>query len=97
MKLVEGFSYAEGSLFWILNNIFFQYYSLLIFIVCIAVMVGVSYLSAPPDYEKISGLTFGTTSAEQKADSRGSWSKGDLVASVLLVVIIVAIYAYFTG
>ena len=28
VKLLDGFTYAEGSFFWVINNIFFQYYSL---------------------------------------------------------------------
>ena len=42
----EG-GYAEGSFLWIVNNIYFQYYSLLIFLVSVAVMIGVSYLAKP--------------------------------------------------
>ena len=40
--------YAEGSFLWIVNNIYFQYYSVLITLVSIVVMVGVSYATAPP-------------------------------------------------
>ena len=40
--------YPEGSFLWIVNNIYFQYYSLLIFLVSVAVMVGVSYATEPP-------------------------------------------------
>jgi solute:Na+ symporter, SSS family len=97
VQLTEGFAYTEGSFFWIINNIFFQYYSLLIFLVCIGVMIGVSYLTQPPSYERLSGLTYGTVTEEHKRESRHSWSTGDLVASVVLIVIIVAIYVYFSG
>jgi SSS family solute:Na+ symporter len=97
VKLMEDFSYTEGSFWWVMNNIFFQYYSLFIFIVCIIVMVVVSYLTAPPSYEKINGLTYGTTTLEDKEKSRSSYTKADIVFSIALVVIIVAIYVYFTG
>jgi solute:Na+ symporter, SSS family len=97
VQLTEGFAYAEGSFFWIVNNIFFQYYSLLIFLVCVGVMVGASYLTPPPSYERITGLTYGTVTDEHKAESRRSWSTGDLVSSILLIAIIVVIYMYFSG
>jgi SSS family solute:Na+ symporter len=97
VKLLEDFSYTEGSFLWIMNNIFFQYYSLFIFIVCIIVMVAVSYMTEPPSYEKINGLTYGTTTAEDKEKSRSSYTKSDVIFSVLLMIIIVAIYLYFTG
>jgi SSS family solute:Na+ symporter len=60
VKLVEGFAYAEGSFFWIVNNIYFQYYSVFIFIVCVVVMIVVSWWTSAPSYERISGLTYGT-------------------------------------
>jgi SSS family solute:Na+ symporter len=97
VKLIGDFSYQQGSFLWVINNIFFQYYSLFIFIVCIVVMVAVSYLTAAPSYDKISGLTFGTTTIEDRAESRSSWTKFDVIFSVLLLVVIVAVYMYFTG
>src|SRR3990172_6117636 len=42
VKLIGNFAYAQGSFLWVINNIFFQYYSLLIFVVCAAIMVVVS-------------------------------------------------------
>lgn len=97
VKLIEGFVYTEGSFFWVISNIFFQYYSLVIFLVCVAVMIIVSYLTEQPAYEKISGLTFGTTTDSDRDETRKSWSRGDVMASVILVILIVVIYMYFTG
>ena len=97
VKLLKDFEYSKGSFLWIMNNIFFQYYSLFIFIVCVVVMLVVSYLTEAPSYEKISGLTFGTTNAEDRKKSRSSWSKVDIVFSVVLLILIIAIYMYFTG
>jgi SSS family solute:Na+ symporter len=97
-KLFGGFSgYDQGSFLWIMNNVFFQYYSIFIFIVCVIVMFAVSYLTEAPSYDKISGLTFGTTTVEDREKSRSSWTKADVVFSVILLVIIVAVYMYFTG
>lgn len=92
-----GTSYAEGSFFWIVNNIFFQYYSLLITIVCIIVFLAVSFATRQPDYQKIGGLTFSTLSAEDRAATRATWNRKDVILSVLLVLLIIAIYTYFTG
>jgi SSS family solute:Na+ symporter len=90
-------SYAQGSFFWIMNNIFFQYYSLLIFIVCVVVMIVVSYATAAPSYQKIQGLTYGTRTAEDRARSRASWTYTDVIASGVVLAIIAAAYLYFTG
>jgi SSS family solute:Na+ symporter len=97
VKLLQDFSYQEGSFLWIMNNIFFQYYSLFIFIVCIGIMIIVSYMTKEPSYEKISGLTYGTVTLEHKKESRASWSAGDVVASALVLILILGAYLYFTG
>jgi len=90
-------TYQQGSFLWIVNNIFFQYYSLVIFIVCVVMMIVVSYLTEAPSYEKINGLTYGTTTPEDQEKTRSSWTKSDVALSILLIVIIVAIYMYFRG
>ena len=98
MKL-SGFAggYAQGSFLWIVNNINFQYFSILITLVSVGTMVLVSYLTAPPDYARITGLTFGTVTAENRAASRNSWSWYDLAASCLVLVCILGAYLYFVG
>jgi SSS family solute:Na+ symporter len=97
VALGENFSYTEGSFLWIVSNTFFQYYSLLIFLVCVAVMVGVSYMTEPPPYDKISGLTYGTLTEEDRAKSRASWNWIDVATSGMVLVLIGAAYLYFTG
>ena len=92
-----GKSYEYGTFLWIMNNIFFQYYSIIILVVCIVVMVVVSYLTKAPSYEKISGLTYGTVTAEDRKESRSSWSTIDVVLSVLLCILILCAYMYFRG
>jgi len=97
VKLFQAFEYTTGSFFWIVNHIFFQYYSLFITLICVIVMIGVSYLTGKPDYARISGLTYGTTTEEHRRESRASWSRGDVIASVVLIALIVMAYIYFTG
>ncbi|MFH1195031.1 MAG: sodium:solute symporter [bacterium] len=97
VKLIDGFKYSDGSFLWILNNLFFQYYSIIIFIICIAIMFIVSYATEAPSYERISGLTYGTITDEHKRETRASWTFGDVAVSVLVVVLIIAAYLYFVG
>jgi len=92
----EG-GYPEGSFLWIVNNVYFQYYSLLIFVVSALVLIGVSYAGAPPPEEQLRGLTFATVTAEQQEESRRSWTRLDVVLSGLVLLLIVAAYLYFTG
>lgn len=92
-----GDAYTEGSFLWVVNNIFFQYYSLLITIVCIIVFFVVSYATKQPDYSKIGGLTFSTLTEQNKIETRASWNYKDVALSILLLATIIAIYLYFTG
>lgn len=89
--------YPAGSLFWIVNNIYFQYYSLGIFLISAAVMIAVSYLTDPPALERIQGLTYGTATEEQRRRTRESWTWADVAASALVLACIAAAYLYFTG
>jgi len=97
VKLIDGFAYAEGSFLWIVNNMFFQYYSMLILAVCCTVMVVVSYATPAPDYGRISGLTFGTTTDQQRQASRQSWGTIDVLASGVVLAAILTAYLYFRG
>jgi SSS family solute:Na+ symporter len=97
VKMVQGFQYTEGSFLWIVNNIFFQYYSMIILFVSAAVMIGVSHMTAAPDYGKISGLTYGTRTETDKMTSRASWKPVDVLMSVIVVALILAAYLYFVG
>lgn len=96
-KIWPDYQYAEGSLLWIVNKIYFQYFSLLIFVVSSLVMIIVSLATQAPDYQKISGLTFGTLSETDRSKTRESWSTVDILTSLGLMAIIVASYLYFTG
>jgi len=97
VKLIDDFAYTQGSFLWVVNNIFFQYYSLLITLVCIGVMVAVSYATETPSYEKISGLTYATLTEEDRRQTRASWGARDVAFSVIVLAIILMAYLYFTG
>src|SRR3989442_1138508 len=96
---LAGFAngYAPGSFLWIVNNLYFQYYSLFIFIVSVVVMVVVSYATAPPAPEQVAGLTYGTVTTEDRAQSRASWSGREVIASAVVLILILAAYLYFRG
>jgi len=89
--------YDPGSLLWIVNNINFQYFSILITVVSAVVMVVVSYLTEEPNQPQIQGLTFATASAEDKAQTRASWNWMDVLGSLVILACIAGAYIYFTG
>lgn len=89
--------YPAGTLLWIVNNIYFQYWSVLITIASAIVMVAVSYATAEPDYAKLKDLTFETTTAAEKAKSRASWGTAEVAASCAVMAGIIGGYLYFRG
>jgi SSS family solute:Na+ symporter len=89
--------YPAGSFLWIVNNIYFQYYSVLIFLICAATMLVVSYATPPPPDGRITGLTYATVTPEQKRETRRSWNRWDVVNSGVVLALILAAYVYFRG
>jgi SSS family solute:Na+ symporter len=96
---LEGYrdGYPAGSFLWIVNNTYFQYYSLLIFLICAATMIVVSYATPPPADGSITGLTYATVTAEQEREMRRSWNQWDVINSCIVLLLILAAYLYFTG
>lgn len=78
--------------FYDINWLFFCGWMLLF---CIIVVVLVSLATPAPSAEKIQGLVFGTATAEEKAASRASWNKWDVIHSVIIISITLAFYIYF--
>ena len=89
--------YPYGSFLWIVNNIYFQYFSVLITVVSAIVMVVVSYMTTEPNYLKIQNLTFETTTAADKSRTRASWDWREVAGSALVLACILGSYLYFRG
>ncbi len=89
--------YEEGSFLWIVSNINFQYFSILITIISAIVMIVVSYMTEEPDYSQIKNLTFSTRTDEYRSASKASWDWRDIAASIFVLVVIIGGYLYFTG
>ena len=89
--------YSAGSFLWVVNNIYFQYYSLLVFVVSAAVLVGVSYATEAPPERQLVGLTYATVTEEQRRQTRSSWTTGDVLRSAVVLLLILIAYLYFNG
>ncbi len=95
LGIIKG--YQEGSFLWIINNINFQYFSILITIISAIVMVVVSYMTQAPNYGNIKNLSFGTTTHEHRSESAASWDWREVAASVFVLAVILGGYLYFRG
>lgn len=74
----------------------FLYFCIILFVLSVAVMIIVSLFTKKPSDAQLDGLTYSTTVAEDKAASRASWSTSDLVLSLFVVIIIIAVFVYFS-
>ncbi|GAA5221095.1 sodium:solute symporter [Membranihabitans marinus] len=75
----------------------FLSFSTYFFLVCVIIAIVVSLATAPPDVKKLSGLTFATTSVEDRLANKKSYSRWDVLASVLVLVIVIGIMIVFNG
>jgi SSS family solute:Na+ symporter len=80
------------SLFYDLNWLFFCGW---MFLFCVIVIVLVSVFTQAPSAEKIQGLVFGTATPEQKAITRASWTRWDVIHTGIILLITIAFYIYF--
>ena len=85
------------SYMFVFATINFSHMAILMFIFSILLCVTVTLTTSEPEYSKIIGLSFGTLTKEQKLENKNSYEKVDLILSVILVIIVVAILNYFTG
>jgi SSS family solute:Na+ symporter len=90
-------AYTEGSFLWIINNINFQYFSIIITLISAITMIVVSYMTEKPDYATIQNLTFATRTDEHKLESKASWNWYDVAGSLLVIAAIIFAYVYFVG
>lgn len=91
---------AGGAMPWWLfefGKLNFLYFCVILFFITVALVVGVSLLTAAPAQERIKGLSYATVTGEQREASRGSWNKWDVLATGFVLFMIFSIYLYFTG
>ena len=83
----------------ILYTIFLQHnwlhYEIYLFVLVIVSMVIISYFTKKKDPETITGLTMGSATAAQRAETRASYNYWDIINSVIIITIILVFYAYF--
>ncbi|KQC30163.1 sodium:solute symporter [Flagellimonas eckloniae] len=75
----------------------FAHMAIFMFIFSIIVCISVTLATAPPNYSAIKGLSFGTLTVEDKQLNKESISVIDIVLSVFLIIVVIAVLAYFTG
>lgn len=83
----HGFLYQIAAINWL-------HFLILLFFISIALMVIISLLTPKPTSEQIH-YTYQAATPEEKAETRASWNKWDVVHTAIIAGIIVLFYWYF--
>ena len=86
---------AHNVFTYIFNEMNVYAFCVWMFLFCIAFSIVVTLLTPKPTAEQVQGLCFGTATEEQKAITRASWNKWDVIHSVIILAFTVAFYIYF--
>jgi SSS family solute:Na+ symporter len=95
MKIYYGDTVGDGFFYDLIISPNWLHYEIALFIIVILIMVVVSFFTKAADPAKIQGLYIGSATAEQRALTRDSWSKWDVINSAIIIVFIIAFYFYF--
>jgi SSS family solute:Na+ symporter len=71
------------------------HYCIFLFVLSMTVIWLVSLFTPDPTRKMIEGLTYGSATPQQIAETRASWNQWDVVHSVIVIAVIAAFYAYF--
>jgi solute:Na+ symporter, SSS family len=71
------------------------HYEIYLFFLVILSMIIISYFTKPKDPLSIAGLTLGTATKEQLAETRASYNYWDIINSAVIITVILIFYAYF--
>ena len=108
VTLVGGFLLGMGRLIAEINkealsawlytfaDINFLHFAIFLFLFCVFLLFVASAVTPPPPEESIRGLTYATTVSADKAKSRATWNRTDVVLSLIVVAVVVLVLAYFS-
>jgi SSS family solute:Na+ symporter len=91
-----GSPFTDGSLLSIFAEFNFLYYSGVLLVISILLVIAVSLTSDTPSEEQVAGLTYGSLSAEDKKEIRASWNMYDVAGTVVVLGLVVGFYLYFS-
>lgn len=90
LSLVQQAVVAYGS-------INFLIFCVMLFAYCCFTLVLFSLLTPPPLPSQIENLCFSTNTEAGRREVRESWNKWDVINTVIVLLIILSVYIYFTG
>jgi SSS family solute:Na+ symporter len=95
LNVYFGDTVTEGFIYRLILEPNWLHYEIALFVIVIVLMIIISFFTKPMDPSKIEGLYFGSATPEQRAITRASWNKWDLINSAIIIAFIIAFYIYF--
>lgn len=95
LKIFAGGLSQEGIIYAVFVAPNWLHFEIALFFIVILLMVVVSVFTKAPDPARVTGLYLGSQTAEERAVTRASWNKWDVINSAIVITIIIAFYAYF--
>ncbi len=94
--MIASGQFVDNFMF-VFATVNFSHMAILMFIFSVLLCITVSILTNPPDYSKISGLSYGTLTVNHRKENSESYDTVDVILSIILVIIVVSILSYFTA
>ncbi len=85
----------DESLFGMLLSVNWLHFCLFLFFFTMGAMVLISFITPRASEKQLQGLTYFSMSKEQIAETHNSWTKWDVVTSLIVVAFCVAFYIHF--
>jgi SSS family solute:Na+ symporter len=95
LNIFSGSIEEESFIYKLILSHNWLHYEIYLFFIVIAAMVIISYFTERKDPNTIVGLTLGSASAAQRAETRESYNYWDVINSAIIITIILVFYAYF--
>ena len=94
-RVAEGSMDSSGALYQLILAPNWLHYSMALFAASLAVIWAVSSFTTKPTPEMLQGLTYGSATPEQIAETRSSWNQWDVMNTAIILGVIVVFYVYF--
>ena len=95
MNIFKGSIPEDSFMYSLILSHNWLHYEIYLFVIVIASMVIISYFTQRKDPNTIVGLTLGSATPEQRAETRASYNYWDMINSAIIITIILIFYAYF--
>jgi len=95
LKVYYGDTVGDGFIYDLIVAPNWLHYEIALFAIIIVLMLIVSTFTPAKDPASIQGLYFGSASPEQRALTRASWNKWDVINSAIIIAFVIGFYIYF--